>query len=236
MPNAEMLDVRYVILGKKKYIDNFDHEEFELIRKMECWVSDEYMLAEIKTIDRFADYTLEDVMDITDSLAVHEEYTNGIITTTDNLDELNSIYCWSGAGGCLLGDMLTEVEKLSCLLQKYYIETKERIDVEDIGISVSKDGPEIPVSDNLEKLFSNEVNSIFYKGKKEYLWWPTIIEELGYFLVVIDDELDELEDKDIPYSFKEDNPWGSLYEEDEDEDEDEVGHYINEYYRRKGLI
>ena len=230
MPNANMLDIRYVILGKKKYIDNFDHEEFELIRKIDCWLSDEYMIAEIKANDKFADYTLEDVMDITDSLAVHEEYTNGIITTSDNLDELNSIYCWSGAGECLLADMLTEIERLSCLLQKYYIETKERIDVEDIGISLSKDGEEIPVSDNLEKLFSNEINSIFYKGKKEYLWWPTVIEELGYFLAIIDE--DSLEDEDVPEMFKIENPWGDIYDDEEDEEE----HYINEYYRRKGLI
>ena len=128
MPNANMLDIRYVILGRKKYIDNFDHEEFELIRKIDCWFNDEYMLAEIRA-SAFADYTLEDVMEMTDSLAVHEEYTNGIITTNDNLDELNSIYCWSGAGACLLADMLTEAERLSCLLQKYYIETKERIDI-----------------------------------------------------------------------------------------------------------
>lgn len=230
MPNANMLDIRYVILGRKKYIDNFDHEEFELIRKIDCWINDEYMLAEIRANDKFADYTLEDVMDITDSLAVHEEYTNGIITTKDNLDELNSIYCWSGAGWCLLADMLTEVERLSCLLQKYYIETKERIDIDDIGISLSKEGEEIPVSENSEKLFSNEVNSIFYKGKKEYLWWPTIIEELGYFLAIIDE--DALEDEDVPEVFKSENPWGDIY----DDEEDETGHYINEYYRRKGLI
>lgn len=233
MPNANMLDVRYVILGKKKYIDNFDHEEFELIRKIDCWFSDEHMIAEIKANDKFADYTLEDVMDITDSLAVHEEYTNGIITTKDSLDELNSIYCWSGAGGCLLADMLTEVERLSCILRKYYIETKERIDIDDVGISLSKEGEEMPISDNLEKLFSNDVNSIFYKGKREYLWWPTIIEELGYFLAIIDD--DDLEDEDIPAVFKSENPWGDLYDDDDD-DEDEVGHYINDYYRRKGLI
>ena len=233
MPNANMLDVRYVILGKKKYIDNFDHEEFELIRKIDCWFSDEHMIAEIKANDKFADYTLEDVMDITDSLAVHEEYTNGIITTKDSLDELNSIYCWSGAGGCLLADMLTEVERLSCILRKYYIETKERIDIDDVGISLSKEGEEMPISDNLEKLFSNDVNSIFYKGKREYLWWPTIIEELGYFLAIIDD--DDLEDEDIPAVFKSENPWGDLYDDDDD-DEDEAGHYINDYYRRKGLI
>lgn len=229
MPNANMLDVRYVILSKKKNIDNFDYDEFELIRKIDCWFSDKYMIAEIRA-SAFADYTLEDVMEMTDSLAVHEEYTNGIITTSDNLDELNSIYCWSGAGACLLADMLTEVERLSCLLQKYYIETKERIDIDDIGISLSKEGEEIPVSENLEKLFSNEVNSIFYKGKKEYLWWPTVIEELGYFLVIIDE--DTLEDEDVPEVFKNENPWGDIY----DDEEDEAGHYINEYYRRKGLI
>lgn len=229
MPNANMLDVRYVILSKKKNMDNFDYDELELIRKIDCWLSDEYMIAEIRA-SAFADYTLEDVMEMTDSLAVHEEYTNGIITTSDNLDELNSIYCWSGAGVCLLADMLTEVERLSCLLQKYYIETKERIDIDDIGISLSKEGEEIPVSENLEKLFSNEVNSIFYKGKKEYLWWPTIIEELGYFLAIIDE--DALEDEDVPEVFKSENPWGDIY----DDEEDEAGHYINEYYRRKGLI
>lgn len=231
MPNANMLDIRYVILGRKKYIDNFDHEEFELIRKIDCWINDEYMIAEIRANDKFADYTLEDVIDITDSLAIHEEYTNGIITTKDNLDELNSIYSWSGAGTCLLADMLTEVERLSCLLQKYYIETKERIDIDDIGISLSKEGEEIPVSENLEKLFYNEVNSIFYKGKKEYLWWPTIIEELGYFLAIIDE--DDLEDEDVPAVFKSENPWGNFYDDD---DEDEIGHYMNDYYRRKGLI
>ena len=61
--------------------------------------------------------------------------------------------------------MLTETEKLSCLLQKLYIEEKENIDINDIGISISKENVEIPLSNNIDKLFSNDINSIYYKLK-----------------------------------------------------------------------
>ena len=36
------------VINSLKNIDNFDYDEFELIRKMDCWFSDEYMIAEIR--------------------------------------------------------------------------------------------------------------------------------------------------------------------------------------------
>ena len=220
MPNANILDIRYVILTKKENIEEFDFEEFELVRKMECLFNEDYMLAVIKAKDELIGYTLDDIMEITDAVAIHEEYTKGIITTENRFDELSDIYCWSGSGSCLLADMLTETEKLSCLLQKLYIEEKENIDIDDIGISISKENVEIPLSNNIDKLFSNDINSIYYKGNQSYLWWPTVIEELGFFLVVLDEE-----------DFNNDEIWGNIYDDDF-----EPGHYIDDYYAKRGIF
>ena len=220
MPNANTLDIRYVILTKKENIEEFDFEEFELVRKMECLFNEDYMLAVIKAKDELIGYTLDDIMEITDAVAIHEEYTKGIITTENRFDELSDIYCWSGSGSCLLADMLTETEKLSCLLQKLYIEAKANIDINDIGISISKENVEIPLSNNIDKLFSNDINSIYYKGNQSYLWWPTVIEELGFFLVVLDEE-----------DFNNDEIWGNIYDDDF-----EPGHYIDDYYARRGIF
>lgn len=220
MPNANILDIRYVILTKKENIEEFDFEEFELVRKMECLFDEDYMLAIIKVKDELIGYTLDDIMEITDAIAIHEEYTKGIITTEDRFNKLSDIYCWSGSGSCLLADMLTETEKLSCLLQKLYIEEKENIDIDDIGISISKENVEIPLSSNIDKLFSNDINSIYYKGNQSYLWWPTVIEELGFFLVVLDEE-----------DFNSDEIWGNIYDDDF-----EPGHYIDDYYAKRGII
>lgn len=220
MPNANILDIRYVILTKKENIEEFDFEEFELVRKMECLFDEDYMLAVIKAKDELIGYTLDDIMEITDAVAIHEEYTKGIITTENRFDELSDIYCWSGSGSCLLADMLTETEKLSCLLQKLYIEEKENIDINDIGISISKENVEIPLSNNIDKLFSNDINSIYYKGNQSYLWWPTVIEELGFFLVVLDED-----------DFNSDEIWGNIYDDDF-----EPGHYIDDYYAKRGIF
>ena len=220
MPNANILDIRYVILTKKENIEEFDFEEFELVRKMECLFNEDYMLAVIKAKDELIGYTLDDIMEITDAVAIHEEYTKGIITTENRFDELSDIYCWSGSGSCLLADMLTETERLSCLLQKLYIEEKENIDIDDIGISISKENVEIPLSNNIDKLFSNDINSIYYKGNQSYLWWPTVIEELGFFLVVLDEE-----------DFNNDEIWGNIYDDDF-----EPGHYIDDYYAKRGIF
>lgn len=220
MPNANILDIRYVILTKKENIEEFDFEEFELVRKMECLFDEDYMLAVIKAKDELIGYTLDDIMEITDAVAIHEEYTKGIITTENRFDELSDIYCWSGSGSCLLADMLTETEKLSCLLQKLYIEEKENIDINDIGISISKENVEIPLSNNIDKLFSNDINSIYYKGNQSYLWWPTVIEELGFFLVVLDED-----------DFNSDEIWENIYDDDF-----EPGHYIDDYYAKRGIF
>ena len=55
-------------------------------------------------------------MDITNAIAVHEEFTNGIITTPEGIEDLGEIYCWNGAGTCFLADMLTDIEKLTFLM------------------------------------------------------------------------------------------------------------------------
>ena len=94
------------------------------------------------------------------------------------------------------------------------------IDINDIGISLSKENVEISLSDNIDKLFSNDINSIYYKGNQSYLWWPTVIEELGFFLVVLDEE-----------DFNNDEIWGNIYDDDF-----EPGHYIDDYYARRGIF
>ena len=185
-------------------------------------------------------------MEITDALAVHEEYTNGVLMTADTVDEINDIYCWNGGGTCFIGDMLTEIERLSVLIKHLYTTYKTLIKIEDLSYNIDKDSPYQPLADNVDILFSNDVNCIQYKDHHpETLWWPYMIEECGFFLIILDSELEDDEDDDIPVKEPSQlclpltncNPNSSKDPWDEyDDDYDSTGYYMTEYYRQRGYI
>lgn len=225
--------LRWTILLKKKEADAWEDTDFKLVAKTTNCFSDEYFILLIEPLTTDCQYTAEDVLEITDALAVHEEFTNGILTTPEGVDDLSeNVYAWSGSGGCFLGDMLTDVEKLGFLMQALYTERKELIQVGDIDIVVAKDGPKIPIADNVEKLFTDDIYKVICKDTEITIWWASIIEDVGLFLVILDDELLDDEDEDDDYEVKKlpapkYYPWNDYYNDYYDDYD-----YDDRYYRR----
>lgn len=228
--------LRWTIMLPKKEAEAWEDTDFKLVATGTNTFTDDYRVLLIEPLTSDCQYTAEDVLEITDALAVHEEFTNGILTTPEGVDELgDNVYCWNGAGNCFLADMLTDVEKLAFLLSHLYTEKKELITVGDIDLILSKDGPRVPLSDNTDKLFTDDVFKIVWKTEEISVWWAFVIEEAGLFLVVLDDELlweDEEEDdedvKKLPaprdYAGYDDlYPWGNYYDDYD---------YDDRYYRR----
>lgn len=226
--------LRWVIMLPKKEADKWEDTDFKLVYKGTSSFTDDYQTLLIEPLTADCQYTAEDVMDITDAIAVHEEFTNGIITTPEGVEDLGEVYCWGGAGACFLADMLTDVEKLSFLVNHLYTEKKELIEIKDIDIIVKKDGPRVPLADNLDKLFTHDIYQIAWKEEEISIWWAFVIENVGLFLAIIDDELlwededDEEDVKKLPaprdYAGYDDlYPWGSYYDDYD---------YDDRYYRR----
>lgn len=226
--------LRWVIMLPKKEADKWEDTDFKLVAKGTNSFTDDYQTLLIEPLTTDCQYTAEDVLDITDALAVHEEFTNGIITTPEGIEELDNVYCWSGAGSCFLADMLTDVEKLTFLMSNLYTEKKELIQIADIDVIINKDGPRIPLADNVDKLFTHDVYQVIWKTEEISVWWAFVIEDVGLFLAIIDDELlweDEDDEEDVKrlpaprdYAGYDDlYPWGSYYDDYD---------YDDRYYRR----
>lgn len=226
--------LRWTIMLSKKEADKWDDTDFKLVAKGTNSFTDDYVVLLIEPLESHCQYTAEDVLEITDALAVHEEFTNGIVTTPEGVEELGEVYCWSGAGSCFLADMLTDIEKLTFLMSHLYTEKKELITVQDIDIVINKDGPRIPLADNADKLFTNDVYKVVWKEEEISVWWAFVIEDAGLFLVILDDELiweDEDEEEDVKklpaprdYAGYDDlYPWGGYYDDYD---------YDDRYYRR----
>lgn len=190
---------RWTILLDKKEALEFEETDFKVIARQENLFNDDYAILEIESLTFDDGYTAEEVMTMTGALAVHEEFTNATITTPDSLDDIaDDMYCWQGAGNIFLGDMLTDIERLNFLMKSLYDEYKNLVTVDKIEIKLTKDSQPIPLSDNVEKLFTNDAYSIIYEGHETTLWWANIIEDRGLFLVVIDEDYeDEDDDEDV---------------------------------------
>ena len=114
-----------------------------------------------------------------------------------------------------------------------YTEKKELIEVKDIDIVVQKDGPRVPLADNIDKLFTRDIYQIVWKEEEISIWWAFVIEDVGLFLAIIDDELyedddDEEDVKSLPaprdYAGYDDlYPWRDYYDDYD---------YDDRYYRR----
>ena len=226
--------LRWTIMLPKKEAEKWEDTDFKLVARASNSFTDDYQVLLIEPLTVDCQYTAEDVMEITDAIAVHEEFTNGILTTPEGVEEIgDAVYCWQGAGSCFLADMLTDVERLTFLMSHLYTEKKELIEIKDIDIIISKDGPTIPLGDNVDKLFTHDVYKIVWKAEEISVWWAFVIEEAGLFLVILDDELlwedeEEEEQKLLPspreYAGYDDlYPWGNYYDDYD---------YDDRYYRR----
>lgn len=222
---------RWTILLDKKEADEFEEEDFKVINRQDNLFSDDYTILEVEPLTINSEFTAEDVLTSTGALAVHEEFTNAVIITPDSLDEIaDEMYCWQGAGNVFLGDMLTDVERLNFLMKSIYEEYKNLVTVDKIEIRLSKDSQPLPLADNVEKLFTNDAYSVIYEGHEITLWWANVIEDKGLFLVVLDEDYEEEEQKLLPapkYTnpYYDDDYWREVYGYDDYD-------YDDRYYQR----
>lgn len=189
---------RWVIILQKAEALKWQDVDFKMVARVECDYSEDYYLMLIEAFTNDCDYTAQEVMEITGALAIHEEYSKAVIMDPLGAQELGDfVYNWEGGGNYLLGDMLTDIERLQLLMYSLYEEYEGVINLSDVYISIGKDLPYMPLGNNILNLFTEDIYGLQY-GDNEPLvvWWGGLIEHKGHFVVILDeDNEDEEEDK-----------------------------------------
>lgn len=205
-----------------------DNPNYKIEASMKNSLNDNYYIVEIIPDYEMPDIEamddeIEDVFADTDALAIHEPFTNCVFVTEDSLETLSDeIYSWNGAGGILLGDMLTDLERLAFILKFFNEKTKykETVSIKDLKIIPTKDGDPISMEDHADKLF-DDIYGVQYKDEEIVtLWWPYIMEGCGMFVAVIKEERDY---PLVPFGYEKikPSPW--------DDDDDDYYYYHGGY-------
>lgn len=217
---------RWTVLLKAADAKDFDMPEFKVVNSHENMFSDDYTVLELELADKTDEYTCADILDLTDALAVHEEFTNAVLTTEDSIDTISDeIYCWQSSGGVFIGDMLTELERLHFLQLYVFEQYGETGLINDFTLVRRKDEDPISLELNLHILFSDDIHTIKFKDHEISPWWANIIEERGLFVVIMMDDWDEYEDYEethyplVPTPYRNealrdyyDEIWGDYYD------------------------
>lgn len=222
---------RWTILLSTENAEEFKEDEFKIISKQKNQFDEEFTILEIEALTVDCPYTADEILDIiTDAIAVHEEFTNAIVIRENDLYDLGEdLYTWDGSGEVFLSDMLTDIERLNFLMNYLYEEYKTLVTVDKIKIKLTKDGEPVSLTDNMEKLFTNDVYSSIYENQEDVLWWPEITRHAGLFLVVLNEESDDDERKLLPIP-----RYADRYDDwDYDDYSYDYGYdYDDRYYRR----
>ena len=249
----------FTIIVNKKIIETWEEDvpDFTLLKYKEIWYDDELVSAKITPKIKDSDYTVEDVFDLTNALMVHEEYSSGFFTDEASLQKIGEIYCWDHAAYELMADLLTEGEKIHILIMQFDLITGEKPAIRELEytLNTNKDPNKEykPIIGNVQDLYEDK--AVYYRFKPKdgayaeisgYL--RSILPDLGLFIIVLDEELEDEEqlmldlEEDPEYEEamdmymremeKDDYPWDYLDDDRAIFDED----YIDEWYRKKGLI
>lgn len=212
----------WVILIDKKDEEDLKKSGFEVLLSRENLYNPDYSIVEIEAIGD-EPTSADEILVLTGAIAVHEEYTTGIVLEEENLDEIaDDIYAWQGAGDEFMSDMLTQIEKLSILLTSLHEKSASSISIDDIGIVKDKDSKPIPLAENVDSLFLDDLYGVEINGVVYTIWWANMITGKGYNVIIIQDEegpLDDDEDED-------DTPMYPLSDRAKAENE-----YMKDYYR-----
>lgn len=218
---------RWTVLMKTEDVKTFNMPEFKVINSHPNMFNDEYEIVELELNDPTDEYDCAEVMDFTDGLAVHEEFTNGVLSNEDNIDTIaDEIYCWQSSGLCFIGDMLTELERLRFLQLYTFEQFGETGLLQDFSLVLKKDADPVPLELNMHILFTDDIYTIKFKDHDISPWWANIIEERGLFVILLKDDWDD-EDEDyeemryplsLPYHNDRlrdyyDDVWGDYYDE-----------------------
>ena len=222
---------RYTVLVKKSILENWEQDvpDFTILNQADIWYGDDLVVLKITPKTKDGGFTVEDVFDLTDALMAHEEYTNGFFTDESCIKELADYYAWDSAAWTLVGDMLTEGEKIHILITQFDLLTGERPLIKDIEFSTNtqKDHtkeykPIIVFGDNITwfRFCPKDGAPAEISG-----WWATLVSECGLFIVILDfDKQVEDEEEEAMDIWRKTEPyWDSDYYD-----------YIDEWYDKHG--
>lgn len=191
----------WVILIDKKSEEDLKSCGFEVLLSRENLYNPDYSIVEIEAIGDVPT-SADEILITTGALAVHEEYTTGIVLNEEDLDEVaDDIYAWQGAGDELISDMLTQIEKLSLLLTSLHEQLSSTFSIDDIGIVKDKNSQSIPLTENVDSLFLDDIYGVKVKDTLHTIWWANLVSGKGYSIIIIQDDaapLDDDEDEDTP--------------------------------------
>lgn len=215
-----------MLMSKKNYAKMKDWEEDYLpLGTRNCLYSDEYLIVEYSIISETpGDADIEVMLNTLGGLAYHEDGSNAICILEDDIKELSLIYSWDSAIENLMGEMLTAEERCMFLINK----TRElNRDPNTLMIDISPDPKTpnwIPLDNNWNKMFTDNDGRIKFgeNGAEEYIWWPTLLEDKGFYIIIQGDG--EEEDDDIPVKTHP-NPW-------DDDDDAYFSYWDDPYYDR----
>lgn len=192
--------------------DNEDY--FTIKRTADCSVNPNYAVVELETSDIEFDVSYFETIDYV--LAVHEEYTNGILILDSNLEDVNNIFPWATGGNYLMAELLTATEKMYILLAYLAAMDKARPNIEDIDIIGEKE-VHYPLVNNIDKLFGeNEVHHFAHKGEIITPLWIEMsmkVKGLNYMIIVVSTDEDGKDDPYSRYSEYESDVWEDYYDE-----------------------
>lgn len=232
MPSEEntLLDI-YTLIMKEE--DTLEWEQnfpgLQLLAKEPLMFDLGYSVVKINVLpcNGFDECSPIDIIDLTGAIALHQEYTNGFISDELGLGELNNIYVYEGAAYAMMGEMLTEDEKLNIIFN-YIWPDHEKFTIDDLVYSASSLKEKIkwiPLKGNEDKLFGENIGKIGLANDENTTWttwWAEIIEKLDFYIIVVDEDEIEDDEEDTP-SKRSSIP----YPDDEDDEE-----AWNDYYRR----
>lgn len=210
----------WTVLLEKKNEDDIKDAGFNTLLCKENPYNPDYIIAEVEA-EGDVPASADEVLELIDALAVHEEYTTGVLIREEDLDEIaDNIYSWEGSGTELVSDMLTQIEKLSALLMHIHEKTNSTPMIDEIGLAIDKDSLPIPLEQNIDELFLNEIYGVVVNDVRHTIWWSNIIDGKGFTLIILQDE-------DTPYEFEEDDtPLYPLANRGSEDNE-----YMRDYYR-----
>lgn len=243
---------RYTVIVNKKLVDSWEEDvpDFTILSQTDIWYGDDLVCLKITPKTKDGGYTVEDVFDATDALIAHEEYTSGFFTDESSIEKLSDYYSWDGSAWTLIGDMLTEGEKIHILLMQFDLMTGEKPLLKELEISTSttKDAERIykPLIGNVQELFGDNVTWFRFCPKdgapaEIQGWWANIVPDCGLFIIILD------YDKEDEYDFENDPDYEEAMDlfrkEMEEEDDywsdymgDEDYLYLDKWYHKKGIL
>lgn len=185
-------------------------EEYLILAQKPCMYSNgKYSVIAFSVLDQTPEcYDPETILEVMGGLVLHEDGSNCFLMLEDDIDEVNAVFCWDGAGGILMGELLSADDK------RILLEKKQKKEGYTGDIMINLGSREDPQWTNLScraNAMFEDVSTVYQLGDKAPVtdvWWPFLIEEDGGFNFVIQNSpSDEPQQSQFPLAKTHPNPW-----------------------------